>query len=204
MADAAVVAQLVDQLLTDFSQPQPLFVLSLSLLRSTLDRSHSLSHSATALLELHSSPEPLAVIVLSSAINKLLASLFHPSSPSSSPSSQPQQLASFFHQHLFLPLSASSSTATGDDERKAALADALIDGCWQLDQEVEVLVPLLVKKQQQNGGGEAMQVDEVANEQEVVKQSLTIIAQGREKLGKVVKQLIVRPSLSLPHCRRRD
>jgi hypothetical protein len=156
------------------------------------------------LLEIHSSPEPLAAIVLSSAIHQLLASLFHPFSPSSP--SLPTQLANFFHQHLFTPLStpvASSSSASnndGGDERRAALADLLIDGCWQLDQEVEILVPLLVRQQNRATAGagaeaEAMQVDggaTAAAEQEVVKQSLVIINQGREKLGALVKQLIVR------------
>lgn len=40
-------------------------------------------------------------------------------------------------------------------------------------------------------------------EQDVIKQSLLIIAQGREKLGRVVKQLIVRTLLS-PNLPARD
>ncbi|GAA6028291.1 hypothetical protein JCM8097_006959 [Rhodosporidiobolus ruineniae] len=157
--------QLVAAFLADPTQQQPL---------------------AHAILQLITAADPAATLLLSSALHQLLAAQLHPSSDSRA---QPQQLATFLHQALFQP-----TTDDPSPDRKAALADSFIDTVWQLDQEVEVLVPLLVAQhlaaqpssteQQQDG----MQVDGAQADE--AKDIPTQVAAGRKRLGQVVKQLV--------------
>ncbi|GAA5828714.1 hypothetical protein JCM11251_005848 [Rhodosporidiobolus azoricus] len=175
------VPQLVTALLSDFSSPQPL---------------------SSGLIQLATSQEPTSVLLLSSAVHQLLAATFSPSASSSS--QLPAQLAAFFHDSLFAALNAQNGpTADDKAEQKAALADTLIDVVWQLDQEVDVQVPLLLKKAKgveiapvPAAEGEAMEVDggaaaaaaAQAADQKAVDAA---IAGARERLGAVVKQLII-------------
>ncbi|GAA5854301.1 hypothetical protein JCM8547_001771 [Rhodosporidiobolus lusitaniae] len=173
---------LVAELLSDYSQPAPL---------------------SQALVGLVTSDDPTTQLLLASALHQLLSSLLSPSSPSapsssSQPQPQPAQLAAFLHDSLFVPLEAASGAGEAD-ERKASLADAFIDVVWQLDQELDVQVPLLLRKQKAEqagigvGEGETMQVDggagagKTADDREAV---AAAILSARERLGLVVKTLI--------------
>ncbi|GAA5887200.1 hypothetical protein JCM5296_004560 [Sporobolomyces johnsonii] len=164
----------VTALLADFSSPQPL---------------------TASLLSLAATEDPAASLVLFSALHHLLVSLFD---PIDSTRPQPDQLAAFFHDSLFAALDAAEGDADAKAERKALVADTLIDVVWQIDQEVENGGLALRHRRTERAvpdqglGEDKMEVEvagtsTAADEQ---KRMQALASGGRQRLAKLVKQLI--------------
>ncbi|GAA5863246.1 hypothetical protein JCM3774_000827 [Rhodotorula dairenensis] len=91
------------------------------------------------LLGLAQAGEPAAKLALTGALYQLLVSTFSLDDQSRP---QPAQLATFLNASLFTPIEQSEGEEEAKLARKAAVADAVLDVAWQLDQQVETLVPL--------------------------------------------------------------
>lgn len=153
------------------------------------------------------STEPASSLLLSTALNQLIGSTFSldPSRP------DPARIAAYLHDSLF------ATIGRGDDgepeeaklERKAALADAIIDVAWQLDQQVDTQVPLMWRRANppapvessanQEPAAERMEVDAAEPkadnlEAERTKQMAAAVEEARQRLAQIVKQLVVRAS----------
>ncbi|GEM11852.1 tho2 protein [Rhodotorula toruloides] len=179
---ALAVQQQVAQLLADFSQPD------------------ALTASLVALVTL---TEPASSLLLSTALNQLIGSTFSldPSRP------DPAQIAAYLHDSLFAAIGRGDGGEADEAklERKAALADAIIDVAWQLDQQVDTQVPLMWRRANppapveisaiQQPAAEKMEVDaaepKVDNlEAEKTRQAAAVVEEARQRLAQIVKQLV--------------
>lgn len=90
-------------------------------------------------MELVHSGEPGAKLALAGALYQVLVSTL---SLDDETRPQPAQLATFLNASLFTPIEQSQEDEEIKLGRKAAVADAVLDVAWQLDQQIETLVPL--------------------------------------------------------------
>lgn len=154
------------------------------------------------MLDLVENGQPAAKLVLNGALYQLLVSTF---SLDEATRPQPAQLAAFLDASLFTAIDQSEE----DDEvklaRKAAVADAVLDVAWQLDQQVDTLVPLTWERlhppptQAQADDEEVkMDVDQPPTSTPQLDRKVETdraVQQARSRLAAVLRALVVRPTV---------
>jgi hypothetical protein len=153
------------------------------------------------LLDLVENGEPAAKLALTGALYQLLVSTF---ALDEATRPQPAQLAAFLNASLFTAIDQSEEDGEVKLARKAAVADAVLDVAWQLDQQVDTLVPLTWERLHppatQAGDDEVkMDVDDQppASTPQVDRkvESDRAVAQARSRLAAVLRALVVRPTV---------
>lgn len=158
------------------------------------------------MLALVENDQPGAKLALVGALHQILASTF---SLDEATRPLPQQLASFLHASIFTPIEQAEVEADVKLERKAVVADALLDVAWQLDQQVDTLIPIAWDRQNPSTTAEAtneqaaaasqngdakMDVDDTppSSGQDRKVQSEHAVEQARLRLGSLLHLLVVR------------
>jgi uncharacterized protein (DUF1800 family) len=158
------------------------------------------------LAALVTSTEPASSLLLSTALNQLVGSIF--SLDTSRP--DPALIATYLHDFLFAAIAREDDGEPEEAklERKAVLADAIIDVAWQLDQQVDTQVPLMWRRANpppalgdsavvDGPAAEKMEVDAAEPkadnlEAERATQMVAAVEEARKRLAQIIKQLVVR------------
>lgn len=157
------------------------------------------------MLDLVENGQPAAKLALIGALYQLLVSTF---SLDEATRPQPAQLAAFLNASLFTAIDQSEQ----DDEvklgRKAAVADAVLDVAWQLDQQVDTLVPLTWERshppatQADDDEEVKMDVDDQPPPTSTPQLDRRVetdraVQEARSRLAAVLRALVVRPTVQV-------
>lgn len=156
------------------------------------------------MLDLVENGQPTAKLALTGALYQLLVSTF---SLDEATRPQPAQLAAFLNASLFTAIDQSGEEGEVKLGRKAAVADAVLDVAWQLDQQVDTLVPLTWERLHPPTASPATQADDDEVKMDVDQpptstpqldkklESDRAVEQARSRLAAVLRALVVRATI---------
>ncbi|GJN90767.1 hypothetical protein Rhopal_003781-T1 [Rhodotorula paludigena] len=145
---------------------------------------------AATLADLVAAPDPASSLGLAAVLHTLVGAPLSLDTASRPPA---QRVSAFLHDALFPAV-----TARGGDTHRAALADALIDVAWQLDQEVDTRVAFQYRALHPpappppaQGDAQAMQVEAQAQKDAERQKNIAAEVQAaRRRLAEVLRALI--------------